>query len=309
MDFDDYHLNEADNPFLGPCSDYESSSSQRGVLTDSYDQSNHSSIFSSSSQTGRAKKEELSDRFIPCRTGIDSEAYFMNPDTKLSESPDSCDSGNSPSKTNYQNLLESQLFGEETPDNEFNCLTERDFGSDNLNNMGSSGAATQNRVSKRKKKNILRFKADKKKATKNKENAFMSTIDQDTQGQVKPLRKVAKLPFKVLDAPQLKDDFYLNLLDWSSKNVLAVGLGSAVYIWSACNSKVTKLCESEPENPITSVCWSQRGSYLSVGLQDGTTQVWDSNKMELIRTFGSHTGRVSACAWNGSTIATGSRDR
>lgn len=46
------------------------------------------------------------------------------------------------------------------------------------------------------------------------------------------------MPFKVLDAPALQDDFYLNLVDWSSLNVLAVGLGSCVYLWSACTSKV-----------------------------------------------------------------------
>jgi WD40 repeat protein len=49
-------------------------------------------------------------------------------------------------------------------------------------------------------------------------------------------RKINKMPFKVLDAPQLQDDFYLNLVDWSSSNVLAVGLNRAVYIWSACTS-------------------------------------------------------------------------
>ena len=43
---------------------------------------------------------------------------------------------------------------------------------------------------------------------------------------------------QVLDAPQLQDDFYLNLVDWSSQNVLAVGLGTCVYLWSACTSKV-----------------------------------------------------------------------
>lgn len=37
-------------------------------------------------------------------------------------------------------------------------------------------------------------------------------------------RRVSKLPFKVLDAPNLQDDFYLNLVDWSSTNLLAVGL-------------------------------------------------------------------------------------
>ena len=52
------------------------------------------------------------------------------------------------------------------------------------------------------------------------------------------MRKISKTPFKVLDAPELQDDFYLNLLDWSSLNMLSVGLGAAVYLWSACTCQV-----------------------------------------------------------------------
>lgn len=54
----------------------------------------------------------------------------------------------------------------------------------------------------------------------------------------KPARKISKIPFKVLDAPELQDDFYLNLVDWSAGNLLSVGLGSCVYLWSACTSQV-----------------------------------------------------------------------
>lgn len=36
----------------------------------------------------------------------------------------------------------------------------------------------------------------------------------------------------------MQDDFYLNLVDWSSLNVLSVGLGTCVYLWSACTSQV-----------------------------------------------------------------------
>ena len=55
-------------------------------------------------------------------------------------------------------------------------------------------------------------------------------------------RKVPKNPCKVLDAPALQDDFYLNLIDWSHDNQLAVGLGNCIYLWNAETSKVTKLC-------------------------------------------------------------------
>jgi cell division cycle 20-like protein 1 (cofactor of APC complex) len=64
---------------------------------------------------------------------------------------------------------------------------------------------------------------------------FESHISGD-EPVVRPNRRISKAPYKVLDAPDLQDDFYLNLVDWSSQNILAVGLGRAVYIWSAHNS-------------------------------------------------------------------------
>lgn len=45
---------------------------------------------------------------------------------------------------------------------------------------------------------------------------------------------------KVLDAPDIKDDYYLNLLDWSSKGVLAIGLSERVYLYSP--KQITELC-------------------------------------------------------------------
>ena len=71
--------------------------------------------------------------------------------------------------------------------------------------------------------------------------------------QYKKQRVIPQQPFKVLDAPCLQDDFYLNLVDWSAQNVLAVGLGSCIYLWSAQNSKVTKLSDIGPNNRVTSV--------------------------------------------------------
>jgi cell division cycle 20-like protein 1 (cofactor of APC complex) len=123
-------------------------------------------------------------------------------------------------------------------------------------------------------------------------------------------RKIAKVPFKVLDAPALQDDFYLNLVDWSSQNVLAVGLGSCVYLWSACTSKVTKLCDLAPSDDIvTSVSWAQRGTHLAVGTNKGEVQLWDTIKLKKVRTMSGHTARVGTLAWTGPILASGSRDR
>lgn len=81
-------------------------------------------------------------------------------------------------------------------------------------------------------------------------------------------RRVSKNPCKVLDAPSLSDDFYLNLIDWSNDNQLAVGLENCIYLWNAFTSKVTRLCEIH-NNIITSVCWSGTGPTLAVGCNKG----------------------------------------
>ena len=124
-----------------------------------------------------------------------------------------------------------------------------------------------------------------------------------------PKRKINKEPYKVLDAPNLIDDYYLNLLDWSNDNVLAIGLDNAVYIWRACNSKVEKLCEVPDTDQIASVSWSSRSNQIAVGNTMGEIDIFDTQKKKIVRTFEGHLSRVGSLAWNDNIIASGSRDR
>jgi len=126
----------------------------------------------------------------------------------------------------------------------------------------------------------------------------------------KQLRKIPKTPFKVLDAPELQDDFYLNLVDWSSTNILAVGLNASVYLWNANTSNVTRLCDLQTESDtVTSVAWSDRGQYVAVGTHKGIVQIWDAAANRKTVSFPRHTARVGALAWNDHCIYSGSRDR
>ena len=86
---------------------------------------------------------------------------------------------------------------------------------------------------------------------------------------INKIRKIASAPYKILDAPNLCDDFYLNLVDWSSANTLAVALAQHVYIWNANTSSVCQLVDLGERNRVTSVAWSQKGTHLSVGTYDG----------------------------------------
>ncbi|RCI13781.1 hypothetical protein L249_8143 [Ophiocordyceps polyrhachis-furcata BCC 54312] len=121
-------------------------------------------------------------------------------------------------------------------------------------------------------------------------------------------RAVSKVPYKVLDAPELADDFYLNLVDWGSANVLGVGLGSSVYMWNAQTTKVNKLCTLE-DDTVTSVSWIQKGTHLAVGTGKGLVQIWDAERCRRLRTMTGHTARVGSLAWNTHILTSGSRDR
>ncbi|KAI9737142.1 MAG: substrate-specific activator of APC-dependent proteolysis [Cirrosporium novae-zelandiae] len=125
--------------------------------------------------------------------------------------------------------------------------------------------------------------------------------------QNKP-RAISKVPYKVLDAPDLADDFYLNLVDWGSTNILGVGLGSSVYMWNAQTGRVNRLCELQDDS-ITSVNWIQRGSHLAIGTNKGYVQIWDAERCRRLRTMTGHTARVGALAWNEHILTSGSRDR
>ncbi|CAK7264099.1 substrate-specific activator of APC-dependent proteolysis [Sporothrix epigloea] len=122
-------------------------------------------------------------------------------------------------------------------------------------------------------------------------------------------RAVSKVPYKVLDAPELADDFYLNLVDWGSANVLGVGLGSSVYLWNAQTSRVNKLCTLPDDDTVTSVSWIQKGTHLAIGTNKGLVQIWDAEKSRRLRTMTGHTMRVSSLAWNTHILTSGSRDR
>ena len=50
---------------------------------------------------------------------------------------------------------------------------------------------------------------------------------------------------KILDAPEMKGDYYLNLLDWSRSGVLAIGLGERVYLYSPV--AIQELCHKSED--------------------------------------------------------------
>jgi cell division cycle protein 20 (cofactor of APC complex) len=122
-------------------------------------------------------------------------------------------------------------------------------------------------------------------------------------------RHVPQTQERILDAPDLVDDYYLNLLDWSCQNTIAIALGKAVYLWNAGSGGVEELCAMPADGDyISSLQWAADGSHLAVGTSDAKVQIWDVTRMKQVRELAGHTNRVSAVAWNGAILSSGGRD-
>ncbi|KAF2401859.1 WD40 repeat-like protein [Trichodelitschia bisporula] len=121
-------------------------------------------------------------------------------------------------------------------------------------------------------------------------------------------RRILTSPDRVLDAPNLVDDYYLNLLDWSCNNQVAIGLGQSVYIWSADTGNVASLFETSADTYVSSLKWSNDGAYVSVGIGTGEVQIWDVEDQTKLRSMYGHETRVSAMSWNKHQLTTGARN-
>ena len=155
------------------------------------------------------------------------------------------------------------------------------------------------------------FYREKEKIILSKENNYESDYN-------KIYRKIPKTPFRVLDAPNLIDDYYLNLLDWGKENIIAVALSDEIYLWNDTKAKASLLMtytnnnsisEDISNNIITSLSWMENGIILGIGLPDGIIQLWDINKKIKIREIFAHNNRVSCLSWNNNILSSGSKDR
>ncbi|ORY76964.1 sleepy-like protein Slp1 [Protomyces lactucae-debilis] len=121
-------------------------------------------------------------------------------------------------------------------------------------------------------------------------------------------RRINTVPERVLDAPGLIDDYYLNLLDWSSSNCVAIALEKSVYVWNAETGSVSSLLDCDASNYIASIKWAPDGSHLGVGLSDGTRSIYDAETGTRLRTLLGHDARVASMSWNNHLLTSGARN-
>eukprot|EP00826_Nyctotherus_ovalis_P053716 TRINITY_DN7007_c0_g4_i1.p1 TRINITY_DN7007_c0_g4~~TRINITY_DN7007_c0_g4_i1.p1 ORF type:complete len:463 (-),score=118.20 TRINITY_DN7007_c0_g4_i1:147-1535(-) len=129
-------------------------------------------------------------------------------------------------------------------------------------------------------------------------------------------RRVPRKAERILDAPELLDDYYLNLIDWSTSDKVAVCLGHSLYLWDANTGETDQLLTHDAANAwnvLTAVAWSPEGKDVVIGCADRSVQLWDAaaTKCKAKLAYNLHDNRISALAWNHrqpSLLASGSRD-
>jgi cell division cycle protein 20 (cofactor of APC complex) len=186
-----------------------------------------------------------------------------------------------------------------------NAVNQADFN----NKLAQSLFETDNVEATR----ILAFKQKAPKPTEGHHNNMRVLYTQNRSSlpnqKKKSFRHIDKTPERILDAPDLVDDYYLNLLDWSVGNVMAVALGPAVYLWNASSGTIDLLCEADDEeNNVTSISFMGDGTHVAIGNNNSKIELWDIARKTKVRTMGGHTARVSSLAWNNHVLSSGSRD-
>ncbi|KAL2398506.1 hypothetical protein ABEF93_000527 [Exophiala dermatitidis] len=102
----------------------------------------------------------------------------------------------------------------------------------------------------------------------------------NTEADTSPNEKaVPTVPFRVLDAPNLKDDYYCSVLAYSyTCHTLAVALTQKVYIWTEqYGVRYPPLPPARPANFVTSLAFSSESggkAILAVARNSGNVSLW-----------------------------------
>ena len=137
-------------------------------------------------------------------------------------------------------------------------------------------------------------------------NCFQELIS--TNNSSETLRKISSEPERILDAPNLNDNYFYNPIDWGSKNILSVCLGPYDYLWNYNNLETNLLSKNINGIEYCTSNFMENGICIALGLDNGDIELWDIEKKIKIRNLNGHEMRVGTLAWNGYNLFSGSKD-
>ncbi|CAI5480003.1 unnamed protein product [Closterium sp. Yama58-4] len=187
-----------------------------------------------------------------------------------------------PGSENYRKRLEGLMT---------RCLEE-----------GAGNSATKPRV--------LSFKVKAPAGSSNGLDSSVKTANgSEVSGCRPPPRVIPHEAEKALEAPGVVDNFYLQLIDWSISDLVAVALGTSVFIWNAQNEESMELMSVETEDGqspyVTGVSWAPDGIHLAIGISSFEIQVWNVSIPQQVRTFKGHSAPICAMDWYKTLLSAG----
>lgn len=88
-------------------------------------------------------------------------------------------------------------------------------------------------------------------------------------------------PLAILDCPGLVDDFYLNILDWSPRNIVSIALGNGVYSYNYDTHATFCVSSCLGNQYISAIRMINGGSHIAVATSKGCLDVIDFHKNQV----------------------------
>lgn len=140
-----------------------------------------------------------------------------------------------------------------------------------------------------------------------------STEDLNERSKRVESRYIATTPYKVLDAPGVLNDYYLNILDWSGDYV-AIALRESVFLYNTVTAEVKEVHCME-DRYVSSI--KLQGENCYVGDSKGEIQIYDINLIDNrdpdekpipLYTIKQHFTRVGSLSINNDILSSGEKE-
>lgn len=125
----------------------------------------------------------------------------------------------------------------------------------------------------------------------------------------KQIFQIPSEPFRILDTPGIQDNYYSNVLAWSSLNFISICLSNVIYLFNYETSEFDQLYEADDDENITSLTYSLDGTTLGIGNDQGILRVLDIASTKMIVSKRIHNDRITCMDWGRHGLLTGSKDK
>ncbi len=134
-------------------------------------------------------------------------------------------------------------------------------------------------------------------------SSLYSSTPRDKNGP--PSRNISTSPFKILDAPGIIDDYYLNVLEWKGNNVY-IALKDIVYCYNIETKDVTEIYMADENAYISSLRATDNN--IAIGESNGKINLYDTEKQSISESYTIHGSRTCTLAFKQNILSSGDKE-